>query len=110
MPPVAMGSHHLDTTAFGGRFDGILGMPSGLEVIRILQENGFKPKRPFEVINGAACICVWHLLRCRSVMNFQAADFTGAFGRAMVRQLGNSGRLLFAWFWLHLARKVGKED
>jgi len=50
LPPVAMGSH-LDTTAFGGRFDGILGVLSGLEVIRTLQDKGFKPKRPIEVIN-----------------------------------------------------------
>jgi len=37
--PVMMGSH-LDTQIRGGRFDGILGVLSGLEVVRTLNDRG----------------------------------------------------------------------
>jgi N-carbamoyl-L-amino-acid hydrolase len=50
LPPVAIGSH-LDTQVAGGRFDGILGVLSGLEVIRTLKGNGFQSKRPIEIVN-----------------------------------------------------------
>ncbi len=50
LPPVGIGSH-LDTTESGGRFDGILGVLSGLEVIRTLQDRGIKTKRPIEVVD-----------------------------------------------------------
>ena len=38
LPPVVVGSH-LDTQAAGGRFDGILGVLSGLEILRTLADN-----------------------------------------------------------------------
>ncbi|TEA78818.1 Zn-dependent hydrolase [Allopusillimonas ginsengisoli] len=47
--PVAMGSH-LDTQVNGGRYDGILGVLGGLEVIRTLNDNGMTTLRPVEVI------------------------------------------------------------
>ena len=50
LPPVTMGSH-LDTQYAGGRFDGILGVLSGLEVIRTLNDAGIETLRPIEVIN-----------------------------------------------------------
>lgn len=50
LAPVLIGSH-LDTQAKGGRFDGILGVMSGLEVLRTLDERGIKTKRPIEVVN-----------------------------------------------------------
>ena len=39
LPPVAIGSH-LDTQICGGRYDGILGVLCGLEVIRTLNDRG----------------------------------------------------------------------
>ena len=48
--PVLIGSH-LDTQAKGGRFDGILGVMSGLEILRTLDERGIKTRRPIEVVN-----------------------------------------------------------
>jgi len=48
--PVLVGSH-LDTQAKGGRFDGILGVMSGLEILRTLDERGIKTRRPIEVVN-----------------------------------------------------------
>ena len=50
LPPVLMGSH-LDTQAKGGRFDGILGVLSGLEVLRTLDDARVATERAVEVVN-----------------------------------------------------------
>ena len=50
LPPVMIGSH-LDTQVAGGRFDGILGVLGGLEVVRTLNDHGITTKRPIEVVN-----------------------------------------------------------
>lgn len=49
-PMTAMGSH-LDTQPRGGRYDGILGVMAGLEVLRTLKENGRTTKFDVGVIN-----------------------------------------------------------
>ena len=48
LAPVVMGSH-LDTQIRGGRYDGVLGVLSGVEVIRTLNERGIATRRPLEV-------------------------------------------------------------
>ena len=48
--PVVIGSH-LDSQIYGGRFDGILGVLGGLEVLRTLDDNNVATKRPIEVVN-----------------------------------------------------------
>src|SRR6188768_3923769 len=48
--PVYVGSH-LDTQPTGGRYDGVLGVLSGLEVIRSLNDLGIKTKHPIVVTN-----------------------------------------------------------
>src|SRR4051794_23176609 len=50
LPPVLMGSH-LDTQAKGGRFDGVLGVIAGLEILRALDRFGVVTKRAIEVVN-----------------------------------------------------------
>ena len=50
LPPVVIGSH-LDTQIAGGRFDGILGVLAGLEVIRTLNDAGVRTRRPVEIVN-----------------------------------------------------------
>ena len=40
--PIAVGSH-LDTVPSGGRYDGALGVLSGLQAIRLLKERGVEP-------------------------------------------------------------------
>ncbi|KAL2812927.1 hypothetical protein BDW59DRAFT_176866 [Aspergillus cavernicola] len=50
IPPIAMGSH-LDTVATGGRFDGPLGVISGLEVIRSFKEQDIQTRAPLVLIN-----------------------------------------------------------
>jgi beta-ureidopropionase / N-carbamoyl-L-amino-acid hydrolase len=49
-PPILIGSH-LDSVKKGGRFDGVLGVVAGLEVVRTLVENNIKPKIPITVVN-----------------------------------------------------------
>ncbi len=50
LPPVVMGSH-LDTQPTGGKYDGVAGVLTGLEVIRTLNDFGFETERPIEVVN-----------------------------------------------------------
>ncbi len=50
LPPVLIGSH-LDTQVTGGRFDGILGVLAGLEVLRTLNDKGIETRRAIEVVN-----------------------------------------------------------
>ena len=48
--PVYVGSH-LDTQPTGGKYDGVLGVLSGLEVVRTLNDLGIKTKHPIVVTN-----------------------------------------------------------
>lgn len=48
LPPVVIGSH-LDTQVAGGRYDGILGVLSGLEVVRTLNDLAIETRYPVEV-------------------------------------------------------------
>ncbi len=48
--PVYVGSH-LDTQPTGGKYDGVLGVLSGLEVIRTLNDLNIKTKHPIVVTN-----------------------------------------------------------
>lgn len=49
LAPVMTGSH-LDTQLTGGRFDGVYGVLSGLEIIRTLNDLGYETKHPIEVV------------------------------------------------------------
>ncbi len=50
LPPVYVGSH-LDTQPTGGKYDGVLGVLGGLEVIRTLNDLGIRTKHPIVVSN-----------------------------------------------------------
>ena len=50
--PVYVGSH-LDTQPTGGKYDGVLGVLSALEVVRSLNDMGIKTKHPIVVTNWA---------------------------------------------------------
>jgi N-carbamoyl-L-amino-acid hydrolase len=50
LPPVYVGSH-LDTQPTGGKYDGVLGVLGGLEVIRSLNDLGIKTRHPIVVTN-----------------------------------------------------------
>lgn len=47
-PPLVIGSH-LDTQPMGGRFDGVLGVLAGLEVLETLEDLGIATEAPVEV-------------------------------------------------------------
>ena len=47
---IVVGSH-LDSVPRAGRFDGVLGVLSGLEAIRILKERGVEPRRPVWLVS-----------------------------------------------------------
>ena len=50
LDPVYMGSH-LDTQPTGGKYDGVLGVLGGLEVIRTLNDAGIRTRRPIVLAN-----------------------------------------------------------
>ena len=50
LAPVYMGSH-LDTQPTGGKYDGVLGVLGGLEVIRSMNDAGIKTRHPIVVTN-----------------------------------------------------------
>ncbi|QIG49107.1 Zn-dependent hydrolase [Nordella sp. HKS 07] len=49
LPAILIGSH-LDTQIAGGRYDGILGVLAGLEIIRTLNDHGVVTRRPIELV------------------------------------------------------------
>ncbi|TNC74948.1 Zn-dependent hydrolase [Rubellimicrobium roseum] len=50
LDPVYMGSH-LDTQPTGGKYDGVLGVLGGLEVLRTLNDAGIRTRRPIVLAN-----------------------------------------------------------
>jgi beta-ureidopropionase / N-carbamoyl-L-amino-acid hydrolase len=50
LDPIAIGSH-LDTQPTGGKFDGILGVLAGLEILRSLTESGYETRHPLMLVN-----------------------------------------------------------
>lgn len=48
-PALATGSH-IDTVPVAGRYDGVLGVLAGIEVVRVLNENHVRLQHPIEVI------------------------------------------------------------
>ena len=48
--PVYVGSH-LDTQPTGGKYDGVLGVLGGLEILRTLKDTGIRTKHPIVVTN-----------------------------------------------------------
>ena len=48
--PVVIGSH-LDTQPTGGKYDGVLGVLAGVEIVRTLNDLDLKTKRPIMIVN-----------------------------------------------------------
>ena len=49
-PPTFVGSH-LDTQPSGGRYDGILGILAGIEMLKVFHENDVETEFPVGVVN-----------------------------------------------------------
>ena len=62
LPAVMTGSHG-DSVPEGGNYDGIVGVLSAIEAIRSMQEDGFRPIHPIEVV----------LFMCEESSRFSAA-------------------------------------
>ncbi len=50
VPAIAIGSH-LDTQPTGGKFDGVLGVLSGIEALRTLADLGYETNAPLMLVN-----------------------------------------------------------
>lgn len=125
LPPVVVGSH-LDSQASGGRFDGILGVLSGLEILRTLADNGIETRRPIEVVNwtneeGArfappmVASCVFAGLQTVEWLHDLRDDDGIRFGDELERigYLGDApvgGRDLDSYFELHIEQDSLMED
>jgi len=125
LPPVVVGSH-LDTQAAGGRFDGILGVLSGLEILRTLEDNGITTRRPIDIVNwtneeGArfappmAASCVFAGLQSIEWLHDLRDDDGIRYGDELERigYLGSApvgGRELDAYFELHIEQDSLMED
>ncbi|WP_103105155.1 M20 family metallo-hydrolase [Brevibacillus reuszeri] len=48
--PVLMIGSHIDSQPYGGRFDGVIGVLGGLEVIQTMNEQGVVPQQPIELV------------------------------------------------------------
>jgi N-carbamoyl-L-amino-acid hydrolase len=50
LAPVLIGSH-LDTQVNGGKYDGVVGVLAGLEIVRTLNDRGVRTRRPIELVS-----------------------------------------------------------
>lgn len=55
-PPTFVGSH-LDTQPTGGRYDGILGVTAGVEMLKVLADNWVETEYPVGVVNWTKYVC-----------------------------------------------------
>src|SRR6185369_9766799 len=97
LPPVLMGSH-LDTQVAGGKYDGIVGVLAGLEVLRTLDDRRIRTKRPLELV------CWTNEEGARFIPPMVAS---GAFGGELERigyngKAAVGGRGIDAYFELHI--------
>ncbi len=98
--PVMTGSH-LDTQPLGGRFDGILGVLAGLEIVRTLNDANVRHEKPIEVVCwtdeegsrfGAGCVGSNAFIGKRSVAETLAmADADGRTVGDELQRIGYAG-------------------
>jgi len=53
LPPLMIGSH-TDTVRNGGRFDGIIGVLAGVEIVRLIREHRLRLRHPLELVDFTA--------------------------------------------------------
>ena len=117
LAPVLIGSH-LDTQVAGGKYDGILGVLSGLEIVRTLNDHGIETLRPIEVVcwtneegarfqppmmcsgGFAGALDVDWILQCRDDDGLVFGEELARIGYAGDTPVG--GREIDAYFELHI--------
>lgn len=55
LAPIYAGSH-LDTQPAAGRYDGILGILAGVEMLSLLRDHGVETEHPIGVVNWTKCV------------------------------------------------------
>ncbi len=115
--PIAIGSH-LDTQPSGGKFDGIAGVLSGLEILRTLEDNHYQTVAPLELIdwtNEEGCRFAPTMIASGAFAGIYSTEFAHAstdrqgltFGEELER-IGYRGKAragdhkLGAYFELHI--------
>ena len=110
--PVMTGSH-LDTQPLGGRFDGILGVLAGLEVVRTLTDANVRHENPIDVVCwtdeegsrfGAGCVGSNAFVGKRSVAETLA--MADADGRTVGDELQRIGSVSYTHLTLPTKRIV----
>jgi N-carbamoyl-L-amino-acid hydrolase len=96
LPALVIGSHS-DTVPCGGRFDGMLGVLAGLEVIRMLRDRGIVPKHPIEIVDflgeepsdyGLSCIGSRAM---SGLLDEPMLDFKNASGETLAAAMARMG-------------------
>lgn len=85
LPPITIGSH-TDTVPCGGNFDGVLGVLSGIAVVRTLNAQNIQLNHPIEIINfsGEEAIAPGG--------TFGSRVMTGAFHQTLLEQTVYNGQ------------------
>ncbi|KAF2140795.1 uncharacterized protein K452DRAFT_273618 [Aplosporella prunicola CBS 121167] len=133
LPPIGIGSH-LDSVESGGKFDGPLGVLTGLEVARVIKEGGRKTYAPISVINwtneegarfppGCMASSVWsgvldidYAHKCTDTANrsITIKDELARIGYLGTKSVSNKTNPLSAHFEIHIEqgtrlKKAGKD-
>ena len=88
LPPIIIGSH-TDTVPCGGNFDGVLGVLSGIAVVRALNNENIRLNHSIEIINfsGEEALAPGG--------TFGSRVMTGAFHRTLLEQTVYNGQSFF---------------
>ncbi len=99
---ILIGSHS-DTVPSGGRFDGIAGILTGLEVVRVLREHGMRPRSSIELVDflseepseyGVSCVGSRAMVRQLQPSMLALKEPGGeALGDAILRMGGDTRKL-----------------
>jgi beta-ureidopropionase / N-carbamoyl-L-amino-acid hydrolase len=99
---IVVGSH-IDTVPSGGRFDGIAGIATGLEIARVLRERGIKLRHNLEIIDflaeepsefGVSCVGSRGMSGKLSAAQLELQDgHGGRLGDALSRVGGDASKL-----------------
>lgn len=90
-PPTFVGSH-LDTQPSGGRYDGILGITAGVEMLKVLADNWVETAYPVGVVNWTKYVLApdqhTPLLRANANIHFQRRRCPIPHVHVLLRRLG----------------------
>jgi hydantoinase/carbamoylase family amidase len=83
LPPIGLGSH-LDTQPTGGKYDGILGVVTAIEVLKVVHENNITTYAPLVVVNWVSLLCLHISSWDDTKIDFQTNEEGARFPPAML--------------------------